>query len=97
MVVCRGQVELAVGLCLSPYVYTEDIVLVTGTSCSLCYCIQISCPGVTGKIMVNYIFSASVAALCDYVLQVMYSAHVFIAVVQQPKKMVKIKLSTKST
>lgn len=47
--------------------------------------------------MVNCLFSAYIAVLCDYVLQVMYSAHIFRATVQQLKKMVQIKLSVQCT
>lgn len=39
--------------------------------------------------MENCLFAAYIAALCDYVLQVMYNAPIFIATMQQPKKIVK--------
>lgn len=52
---------------------------------------------VTEKIMVNCLFFAYIAVLCDYVLQVMYNAHIFIATMQQLKKMVQIKLSVRCT
>lgn len=58
------------------YIYMYDLVPVTGSSCRLCYCVQISRSSVTRKIMVYYLFFAYIAILCDYGLQVMYNAHI---------------------
>lgn len=75
------------------YIWMYDLVPITGSSCRLCYCIQISHSSVTEKILVNCLFSAYIAVLRDYVLRVMYNAHIFTATMQQLEKMVKTKLS----
>lgn len=48
---------------------------------------------VSEEVMVNCLSSAYIAVLCDYMLQVMYSAPIFIATMQWLKEMVQIKLS----